>query len=68
VTAAAAPLVFVVDDDASVRKGLARLNKAAGYQAEGFGSVAEFLARRPHGAEGEGADHLALHRQRHRDL
>jgi len=46
VTAPAAPLVFVVDDDASVRKGLARLIKTAGYEAEGFASVGEFLARR----------------------
>jgi FixJ family two-component response regulator len=48
VTAPAAPLVFVVDDDASVRKGLARLIKTAGYEAEGFASVGEFLARRPY--------------------
>lgn len=47
-TAPAAPLVFVVDDDASVRKSLARLIKTAGYEAEPFASVAEFLARRPY--------------------
>ena len=47
-TAPAAPLVFVVDDDASVRKSLARLIKTAGYEAEVFASVAEFLARRPY--------------------
>jgi len=41
-------LVFVVDDDASVRKSLARLVKAAGYEAETFASVRDFLARRPH--------------------
>jgi len=46
VTAPAAPLVFVVDDDASVRKSLVRLIKAAGYEAEAFGSVGDFLARR----------------------
>jgi len=46
VTAPAAPLVFVVDDDASVRKSLGRLIKTAGYEAEGFASVGEFLARR----------------------
>ncbi len=40
-------LVFVVDDDASVRKSLARLVGAAGYEAETFGSVRDFLARRP---------------------
>jgi FixJ family two-component response regulator len=48
-TAPAVPLVFVVDDDASVRKSLGRLVKAAGYEAETFGSVRDFLARRPHG-------------------
>jgi FixJ family two-component response regulator len=48
VTARAAPLVFVVDDDASVRKSLVRLIKAAGYEAEAFGSVGDFLARRPY--------------------
>ncbi len=41
-------LVFVVDDDASVRKSLARLVKAAGYEAETFASVRDFLARRPY--------------------
>jgi len=43
--APAGPLVFVVDDDASVRKSLARLVKAAGYEAEAFASVGDFLAR-----------------------
>ena len=47
-TAPAAPLVFLVDDDASVRKSLVRLIKAAGYEAEAFGSVGDFLARRPY--------------------
>ena len=47
-TAPAGPIVFVVDDDASVRKSLGRLIKAAGYDAEGFASVGEFLARRPY--------------------
>ena len=44
----AVELVFVVDDDASVRRSLARLVKAAGYQAETFASVREFLARAPY--------------------
>jgi FixJ family two-component response regulator len=48
VTASPAALVFVVDDDASVRKSLVRLIKAAGYEAESFGSVGDFLARRPY--------------------
>lgn len=38
-----APTVFVVDDDASVRRGLARLLKAAGYQVEMCSSAEEFL-------------------------
>lgn len=45
---AAAPRVFVVDDDASVRKGLGRLLRAAGYEAEAFASVRDFLARPPY--------------------
>ena len=55
-TAPAAPLVFVVDDDTSVRKSLARLVKTAGYEAETFASVGDFLARPPH----EGAACLLL--------
>ena len=47
-TAPAAPLVFVVDDDASVRKSLGRLIKTAGFEVEAFASVGEFLARRPY--------------------
>jgi FixJ family two-component response regulator len=43
-----ASLVFVVDDDASVRKSLARLVKNAGYAVETFTSVREFLARPPY--------------------
>jgi FixJ family two-component response regulator len=38
-------LVGIVDDDASVRKGLARLVTTAGYRAEVFASAREFLAR-----------------------
>ena len=37
--------VFVVDDDPSARKGLARLMKSAGYAVETFGSAREFLER-----------------------
>lgn len=46
--ASAAPLVFLVDDDASVRKSLARLVKTAGYETELFASVRDFLARAPY--------------------
>jgi FixJ family two-component response regulator len=37
--------VFVIDDDASVRRGLARLLKSAGYTVEVFASADSFLAR-----------------------
>ena len=41
-------LVFAIDDDASVRKGLARLLRSAGYQHEIFESASDFLARPTH--------------------
>jgi FixJ family two-component response regulator len=41
-------VVFVIDDDPSVRKGLARLLRSAGYQHESFESASNFLARSPH--------------------
>jgi RNA polymerase sigma factor (sigma-70 family) len=47
-TAAAAPLVCVVDDDPSVRRGLTRLIKAARHEVEAFASARDFLARPPH--------------------
>jgi FixJ family two-component response regulator len=37
------PVVFVVDDDESVRGALARLFRSVGMQTEVFGSAAEFL-------------------------
>jgi FixJ family two-component response regulator len=37
-------LIGIVDDDASVRKGLARLVTTAGYRVEVFASAREFLA------------------------
>jgi len=44
------PVVFVVDDDGSVRESLELLIEAAGWQAETFASADEFLARpRPGG-------------------
>jgi FixJ family two-component response regulator len=39
------PTVFVVDDDLSVRRGLERLLRLAGYRVETFTSAREFLAR-----------------------
>jgi FixJ family two-component response regulator len=44
---AAAPLVYIVDDDASVRKSLTRLVAAAGYRVHAFASAREYLAREP---------------------
>ena len=44
----AAAVVFVVDDDASVRRGLDRLLRAAGHRVEVFSSVQEFLERPEH--------------------
>jgi FixJ family two-component response regulator len=41
-------MVFAVDDDASVRKGLTRLLRSAGYKHEIFKSASDFLARPPH--------------------
>ena len=35
--------VFIIDDDPSVRKGLARLLRAAGYRVKDFATVMEFL-------------------------
>jgi FixJ family two-component response regulator len=40
-----AALVNIVDDDPSVRKGLARLVKSAGYRVQVFESAREFLER-----------------------
>jgi FixJ family two-component response regulator len=41
----AAPIVFVVDDDGSVRESLPALVRSAGWRAEAFASAEEFLAR-----------------------
>lgn len=42
-----AALVFIVDDDDSVRKSLSRVVTAAGYPVEVFASAQAFLARPP---------------------
>jgi len=44
--------VFVVDDDASVRKGLGRLLRSAGFDAEVFGSAEALLQQVPRGGPG----------------
>ncbi|PYI42714.1 MAG: DNA-binding response regulator [Verrucomicrobia bacterium] len=41
-------MVFAIDDDASVRKGVARLLRSAGYKSEIFESASDFLARPLH--------------------
>ncbi len=41
-------IVFVVDDDESVRRSLSRLLTASGYQVEAFDSADRYLARDPH--------------------
>ena len=41
-------LIFLIDDDASVRKGVSRLLRSGGYKSEAFGSASEFLAREQH--------------------
>jgi FixJ family two-component response regulator len=43
--AGATPIVFVVDDDVSVRESLELLIQVSGWQPETFGSAQEFLAR-----------------------
>ncbi len=44
--------VFVVDDDPSVRRGLDRLLRSAGFDVELFESGREFLGRAPFGGTG----------------
>ena len=41
------PVVFVVDDDVSVRESLELLIRSAGWQPETFVSAEDFLARLP---------------------
>jgi FixJ family two-component response regulator len=41
------PIVFVVDDDISVRESLELLIRSAGWQPETFASAQDFLARSP---------------------
>ena len=56
--AAAKGSVFLVDDDASVRRALARLIKSAGHQVQTFTSAQEFLGT--HGGVAEEAGCLVL--------
>jgi FixJ family two-component response regulator len=41
-------MVFAIDDDASVRKGLTRLLRSAGYKSEIFRLASDFLKREQH--------------------
>jgi FixJ family two-component response regulator len=41
------PVIFLVDDDPSVRKSLSRLISSAGFPVEAFSSAREFLNRNP---------------------
>lgn len=42
-----APVIFVVDDDPSLRKSLTRALTSSGYAVEAFASARDFLAREP---------------------
>jgi FixJ family two-component response regulator len=41
-------VVFLIDDDASVRRGVSRLLRSAGYKNEAFRSASDFLTREQH--------------------
>lgn len=65
------PVVYVVDDDESLRTALSRLLRAAGHETRSYGSAAEFLLARKQPLRGcllldvripGGASGLELHR------
>jgi FixJ family two-component response regulator len=45
------PTVFIVDDDASVRRALTRLIKSAGYETQAFISAREFIDTHVHASD-----------------
>jgi len=45
---AVSPLIFVIDDDESMRKGVKRLLNSADYETEVFQSASDFLSRPVH--------------------
>lgn len=65
------PIIFIVDDDPDVRKGLRHLLCASGYDAEAFDSAEEFLSHHDFSRPGcvicdvamPGLDGLALQRR-----
>lgn len=74
-------LVFLIDDDASVRKGVSRLLRSAGYKCESFASATAFLERDQHagptclivdvrmpGLNGMELQEALLHRRREEQL
>jgi FixJ family two-component response regulator len=46
------PVVFIIDDDASVRRGLEDLLRSVGLKVGSFGSAHEFLVRKRPDAPG----------------
>ena len=55
----ATELVCVVDDDQSMRRGLRRLLKSAGYAAETFSSAEDYLARKAQQPSAQDTHHRA---------
>ena len=51
-----APMVFIVDDDPSIRRSLERLVRAGGYRVQTFVSARQFLER----ADGQKPDCLVV--------
>ena len=45
---ATSPVVFIIDDDASVRKSLSRLLRTSGFNVETYESGEHFLSREPY--------------------
>jgi FixJ family two-component response regulator len=48
----ASPVVYVVDDDAAVRKALDSLIRSVGFSVQSFASAQEFMKRKPINAPG----------------
>jgi FixJ family two-component response regulator len=44
----AAPVVFIIDDDAGVRSAMQRLLKSVGLRSEAFAAANDFLQHAPH--------------------